>query len=72
MKAKIVKLGKKGKVYVVTFDAFGVVDTIENDGVLLRSTHRDARAILAMADGIRHRVYAPAGFVFLNGASEND
>ena len=31
-----------------------------------RGAHRDARAILAKADGIRCRVYAPAGFVFLN------
>ena len=66
MKNKTVKLGKRGAVYVVTFDEFDTIDTITRNGSALLSTHRDARAILAKADGIRCRVYAPAGFVFLN------
>lgn len=67
-KNKTVSLGKRGAVYVVTFDEFDTVDTITRNGSPLLSTHRDARAILAKADGIRCRVYAPAGFVFLRGS----
>jgi hypothetical protein len=63
------RLAKDGCTYVVTFDDYGVVDTItrakgEGFPVLLASTHRDARAILRAADAVLAGIKAPAGFTW--------
>jgi hypothetical protein len=63
MKRKIQKRNRSGKLeqFVVTYDEHGVVDTIERNGELLVSTHRDAQKILRNADELRSG-FVPAGF----------
>jgi hypothetical protein len=63
MKTRKITRTKDGARFVVTFDDYGVADTIERDGKLITSAHKDARAILNNADKLAAG-YAPAGFVF--------
>lgn len=62
---------KNGVRFVVTFDEDGVTDTIERNGVLINSAHRDARSILANADAIRSCTGLPKGCAFYKPESAN-
>lgn len=50
--------------FVMTFDEYGVADTITRNGKLISCTHKDAKAILRHADSI-YSGLAPAGFAWV-------
>ena len=56
-------LRKKGVHFVITFDEYGVVDTISRDGKLISAAHRDAITILNNADKI-YSGAIPHGFEY--------
>jgi hypothetical protein len=58
------KIVKDGKVYKVTFDNEGIVDTVELDGKLLVSTNKVVKIILNNSEDILHG-FAPKGFTWL-------
>jgi len=50
--------------FVVTFDEYGEVDTIEQDGKLISASNKYAKAILNNAEDVRAGVVAPVGFTW--------
>lgn len=48
-----IMLVKGGSKFVIRWDEYGDLDTIEKDGTLIPSTNRDARIIVNNADKIR-------------------
>ena len=55
------RLDKNGKLYILTYDEYNVLDTIECDGKLLVSTHHVAKRIVVNSDKII-RGSIPKGF----------
>lgn len=58
--------GQRGivsSVFTVTFDEYNDVDTIEQDGKILASNNKYAKAILRGADKMLHGI-APIGFTW--------
>ena len=49
----VLKLKNKGVVFVATFDADGVLDTVERDGVSLTANNAAAKIIAKNASHIR-------------------
>ena len=56
-----VTLKKDNKVYTITFDEYGVVDTVECAGKMLLSTNRVVKQIVNNQDEIARGII-PAGF----------
>lgn len=55
----------KGRRYEVTYDYYGIVDTIVRDGRVLTNTNRDAQVILRNGDDLLynpHTAKLPTGW----------
>lgn len=53
---------KTNKVYVLTYDSEGVLDTIQRDGEYIVSTHHVAKSLVANYEKISRGIF-PNGFV---------
>jgi hypothetical protein len=60
------KLMKKGKVYVITFDDEGIIDTVECGGEFLSTKNAVVKSILVHEDAIRYG-NIPKGFEKVRG-----
>lgn len=65
MKRYLIKYRNSKRVaFVITFDEYGVIDTIERDGKLIASNTSDAKAILRNSEKVYAGVVAPSGFTW--------